>query len=441
MLASSCVTVVLQGALTSFARCPMYRPSTLAMILAGGRVDELGALTHYRPKAAVPFGGFARVIDFPLSNLLHSGIERIGILSQYRSYSLINHIGTGAAWDMVGRNRGISILPPFTDYENPYWYRGSADSVYQNLDYIQYYSPTVLLILSGDHIYQMDYRRLLSYHKERDADLTAAFIEVPLESASRFGVAEIADEGVEGGRVLSYEEKPAEPKGQWASLTVYCFKPAVLYEVLKQNQQTDSYEFGRDIIPMMMEQQMKVYGYKFRGYWGYTRTIEEYWQTSMDLLGPSPRINLEAWGIRTNLEHCNIADRMPVKIGPRGSLDNSMAYNGCIVEGTVRNSILFPGVHVAPGAEVHDSIVLFDNIIKQDARLHKVVSDVNTVFNRGVQIGKPEGEEEQQRVSVIGWNNNIPAGFCIGCGCSVAPRIPSEKWKNISGLSDGEELK
>jgi NDP-sugar pyrophosphorylase family protein len=218
------------------------------MILAGGRVDELGVLTHYRPKSAVPFGGFARVIDFPLSNLLHSGIERIAILSQYRSYSLINHIGTGAAWDMIGRNRGISILPPFKDYENPHWYRGSADAVYQNIDYMQYYGPSVILILSGDHIYQMDYRKMIRYHKEHDADLTAAFIQVPLESASRFGVAEIADDFEDGGRMLSYEEKPAEPKGRWASLTVFCFRPSVLFEALKKNQENTSYEFGRDII-------------------------------------------------------------------------------------------------------------------------------------------------------------------------------------------------
>lgn len=312
----------------------MYRPSTLAMILAGGRVDELGVLTHYRPKSAVPFGGFARVIDFPLSNLLHSGIERIAILSQYRSYSLINHIGTGAAWDMIGRNRGISILPPFKDYDNPHWYRGSADAVYQNLDYVRYYGASTILILSGDHIYQMDYRKMVRYHNEQDADLTAAFIEVPLSSASRFGVAEIADDSPDGGRMLSYEEKPAAPKSGWASLTVLCFRPNVLFDVLKQNQESESYEFGRDIIPLMMRQKYNVHGFKFRGYWGYTRTIDEYWQTSMDLLGTEPKIDLEAWGIRTNLAHRNIADRQPVKIGPRGQLENSMAYNGCIIEGT-----------------------------------------------------------------------------------------------------------
>jgi len=409
------------------------------MILAGGRVDELGVLTHYRPKSAVPFGGFARVIDFPLSNLLHSGIERIAILSQYRSYSLINHIGTGAAWDMIGRHRGISILPPFKDYENPHWYRGSADAVYQNLDYIRYYGPTVILVLSGDHIYQMDYREMIHYHSEHDADLTAAFIEVPIESATRFGVAEIADDCSQGGRMLSYEEKPAAPKSRWASLTVFCFRPSVLDEVLRKNQENSSYEFGRDIIPMMMARNYKVHGFKFKGYWGYTRTIDEYWQTSMDLLGPDPKIDMEAWGIRTNLAHRNIADRQPVKIGAQGSVDNSMVYNGCIIDGTVRNSILFPGVHVKAGAEIHDSILFFDNIVHQGVRLNRVVSDVNTVFNPEVRVGTPECEK-MSRVSVIGWNNSVPEGFRIGCGCTVAPRIPAEKWPAHT-LNDGEELK
>ncbi len=409
------------------------------MILAGGRVDELGVLTHYRPKSAVPFGGFARVIDFPLSNLLHSGIERIAILSQYRSYSLINHIGTGAAWDMIGRNRGISILPPFKDYDNPHWYRGSADAVYQNLDYIRYYGPSTILILSGDHIYQMDYRKMIRYHNEQDADLTAAFIQVPRASASRFGVAEIADEGEEGGRLLSYEEKPVAPRGDWASLTVLCFKPKVLMEALRQNQTGDSYEFGRDVIPMMMRQDRKVYGYKFRGYWGYTRTIDEYWDTSMDLLGPEPKIDLEAWGIRTNLAHRNIADRQPVKIGAEGILDNSMAYNGCTIHGVVRNSILFPGVHIMAGAEINDSILFFDNIVHSGARLNCIVSDVNTMFGKNVQIGAPKCET-LGRVTVVGWNNSVPEGFRIGCGCTVAPRIAPEKWARPA-MEDGEELK
>lgn len=417
----------------------MSKPSILAMILAGSRVGELGVLTHYRPKSAVPFGGFSRVIDFPLSNLLHSGVERIAILSQYHSYSLINHIGTGAAWDMIGRNRGISILPPFQDSDSPQWYRGSADAVYQNLDFIKYYDPSNLLILSGDHIYQMDYREMVQYHNDKKADVTAAFIKVPPESASRFGVAEIADDCSEGGRVLTYEEKPDQPKSNWASLTVYCFRPEVLYDVLRENQQNDSFEFGRDIIPLMMKRNYNVQGFKFDGYWGYTRTVDEYWQTSMDLLGPDPKIDMETWGVRTNLAHRNIAGRQPLKVGTSGSLENSMAYNGCIIEGTVRNSILFPGVRVEKGAEVVDSVLFFDNVVKAGAKLCRVVSDVNTTFGTNVQVGVP-GRSEPGSVTVIGWKNTVPAGTTIGSGCTVAPRIDEYRWPD-KALNDGEELK
>ncbi len=417
----------------------MFKPSTLAMILAGSRVDELGVLTHYRPKSAVPFGGFARVIDFPLSNLLHSGIELIAILSQYRSYSLINHLGTGAAWDMIGRNRGISILPPFKDYDSPHWYRGSADAVYQNLDFIQYHNPNDLLILSGDHVYQMDYRKMISYHNDNNADLTAAFTQVPLESAQRFGIAEISEDSAEGGKMLSYEEKPTSPKSRWASLTVFCFKPKALYEILRDNQKGESYEFGRDIIPMMMERNYNVHGYFFDGYWGYTRTVDEYYQTSMDLLGDRPRIDMEMMGVRTNLGHRNIVGRQPIKIGPQGNMQNSIAYNGCIIEGTVRNSILFPGVRVEKGAEVNDSVLFFDNVVQEGSRLNRVVSDVNTTFGNNVQVGALQ-QEALGQVSVIGWNNILPDNIQIGSGCTVAPRIDDSKWpKEI--LGDGEELK
>jgi len=419
----------------------MHKPATLAMILAGGRVDELGVLTHYRPKSAVPFGGFARVIDFPLSNLLHSRIERIAILSQYRSYSLINHIGTGSAWDMIGRHRGISILPPFKDYENPHWYRGSADAVYQNLDFIRYYDPPEILVLSGDHVYQMDYRRMIRYHRSRGADLTAAFIHVSLPEASRFGIAEIENDGGEGGRLLSYEEKPASPRGQWASLTVLCFKPQVLYEVLAVNQKksTGSYEFGRDIIPMMMAEGYRVYGYKFGGYWGYTRTVDEYWRTSMDLLGPDPKIDMEQWGLRTNLEHRDIRDCQPLIVGGHGRLDNSLAYNGVSVDGRVTNSILFPGVRVEAGAEIRDSVLFFNTVVREGARISKVVCDVNTTFGRDAKIGKNSADDTSGGITVIGWNNQVPASMVIGGGCTVYPRISADCWPD-QGLADGEVL-
>ncbi|HSH12996.1 MAG TPA: sugar phosphate nucleotidyltransferase, partial [Desulfurivibrionaceae bacterium] len=199
---------------------------TLAMILAGGRVDELNVLTYYRPKSAVPFGGLFRIIDFSLSNLMNSGLERAAILSQYRNFSHINHIGSGSAWDMIGRNRGISILPPFKGSEKSSWYRGSADAVAQNLDFVQYHRPEVILLLSGDHVYHMDYRRIIEYHRAREADLTIGFVQIAPEKGHRFGVASLDDEdGPLGGRVLDYLEKPSESEYKWASMTIFCFRP------------------------------------------------------------------------------------------------------------------------------------------------------------------------------------------------------------------------
>lgn len=399
------------------------------MVLAGGRVDELNVLTYYRPKSAVPFGGFARVIDFPLSNLMHSGLEQVAILSQFRSYSLINHIGSGLAWDMIGRYRGISILPPSTGHASSSWYRGSADSVYQNTDFIRYHDPEVVVVLSGDHIYRMNYQEVIDYHRQKDADLTIACVQVPKAGAHRFGLANIDDEdGDTGGRVVQYKEKPANPKFTWASMTIFCFKPQTLLATLEANAREDtSFEFGKDIIPRMMADQRRVYGYKFHGYWGYTRTVEEYWQTSMDLLGPRPKLDLEAWGIRTNLEHRGIRDYQPMKIGGRARVSDSLIYNGCVIEGTVERSVLFPGVHVKPGAVIRDSVLFFNNKVEGGAKLSKVVSDVNTTFGAGAVVGGgPTGADCE--ATVVGWNNHIPAGTVIGSDCTIYPHLKSEKF-------------
>jgi len=418
----------------------MFKTTTLAMILAGGRVDELGVLTHYRPKSAVPFGGFARVIDFALSNLMRSGIELVAILSQYRSFSLINHIGTGAAWDMIGRHRGISVLPPFKDFKGGEWYRGSADAVYQNLDFVRYHAPREILILSGDHVYQMDYAELIKYHEQKNADLTAAFIEVEHSEAHRFGIGEITFEDDRGGRLAHYEEKPKKPRGNLASLTVLCFRPEVLFEMLEENQKKGSYEFGRDIIPLMMERNFRVYGYRFRGYWGYTRTVDEYWRTSMDLLGKEPKINMEEWGLRSNLEHRGIRDCQPLKVGTTAILDNSMVYNGCHIEGTVRNSIIFPGVRVEKGAEVSDSVLFFNNIVQAGSRIIRTVSDVNTIFGQGCRIGGPKGDDGREDITVIGWNNHIPEKMQVGRGSIIYPHLAMDRWP-ADQVPDNEELR
>jgi glucose-1-phosphate adenylyltransferase len=420
----------------------MLKHSTLAMILAGSRVEDLNVLTYYRPKSAVPFGGFARVIDFPLSNLLHSGIEQIAILSQYRSYSLINHIGTGAAWDMIGRNRGVSILPPFKDnMDHADWYRGSADAVYKNLDFVKYNNPEEILILSGDHIYKMDYQDMIAYHHRKDADLTIACIRVEKDKAHRFGIAAIDDEdGEEGGKVTSYWEKPESPETDWASLTVLVFKPEVLYEVLSENQKSDSFEFGRDIIPSLMAKGSRVFGFKHRGYWGYTRTIEEYWQSNMDLLGENPVIDMEAWGLRTNMDHRGIKDAQPALVLEGAEISNSLVYNGCVVEGTVKNSILFPGVRVEKGAVVENSVLFFNNHIGANCSLNKVIADVNSVFGKGVCVG-PEPGVSAERVTVIGWNNEVPDGTTIAEGATVYPHLVADQWPDTKNVEAGEVLK
>ncbi|MEN8141241.1 MAG: sugar phosphate nucleotidyltransferase [Thermodesulfobacteriota bacterium] len=404
------------------------KPKTLAMILAGGRVDELNVLTCYRPKSAVPFGGFARVIDFPLSNLMNSGLEQVAILSQYRSFSLINHIGIGAAWDMLGRYRGVSILPPSTGYGNTSWYKGSADAVFQNADFIEYHDPQEVLIISGDHIYDMDYQKLIAYHREKDADLTIGCLQVDMAKAHRFGVADIDDEdGMVGGRVLQYKEKPSKPRFNWASMTVFCFKTKALLDVLTSNAREDeSFEFGRDIIPRMMFERRKVYGFKFHDYWAYSRTIEEYWQANMDLLGPDPKIDLARWGLRTNLEHRDIRDCQPLKVGNNAIIQDSLVYNGCQIEGDVKRSIIFPGVQVKKGAKVRDSVLFFNNVVGRDCRLDKVISDVNVTFGNETRIGET-GPSDDKEVTVLGWNNFFPDKTIIASDCTIYPQLSPEK--------------
>ena len=294
--------------------------NVLAMILAGGRVDELDVLTFLRPKSVLPFGALYRIIDFPMSNLMNSGIERVGILSQYRPFYLINHIANGHPWDMVGRNRFAVILPPFKGREASDWYKGTADAVYRNIDFIKMYNPDLVLILSGDHIYKMDYLDVINYHVEKKADLTIAFTPTPREGPGRFGQGLIEGQDPTGGRLVEYVEKPKKRVLDWASLTIYVFNQKVLLDALEENAGKDSHEFGKDIIPSLLGNS-RIFGYKHIGYWGYTRTLEEYWRTSMDLLGDRAQIDLKSWQIRTNLADREIRDRQPTIFGPASTVD------------------------------------------------------------------------------------------------------------------------
>ncbi len=399
----------------------------LAMVLAGGRVDELSVLTFYRPKSAVPFGGVYRVIDCSLSNLMNSGIENVGILSQYRSYSLINHIGQGASWDMVGRHRGVTMLPPFQGHSASDWYKGTADAVYQNLDFIDYHRPDLVMILSGDHVYGMDYQPMISYHLKKKADLTAAFVQVAPQEASRFGMGDIADETRAGGRLVGYREKAAETGLRWASMTIYVFRPEVLREVIEENAKGQSHEFGRDIIPGMLGH-YNLYGYKHGGYWNYSRKIEEYWQANMDTLGRKPRIPLREWMLRTNLDHQGIRERQPAIVGKNAVLTNTAFYNGCRIEGRVENSVLFPGVKIARGATVRNSVLFFDTKVEEGAFMDRVISDVEVVVGAGTAVGRSEESGRSGPITVIGRSTHVPSKLVIGQGCTIYPDLKPEQF-------------
>lgn len=367
----------------------------LAMILAGGRVDELGSLTIYRPKSVVPFGGMYRIIDFPLSNLLHSGITRVGVLGQYHSASLIRHIGNGAAWDFVGRNRGAFFLPPFKGEKNQNWYSGTADAIAQNIYFIKENSPDLVLILSGDHVYKMNYQDLIDFHEVQKADMTAVFKTTKTNHTSRFGQALFEQEDEIGGRIIEYHEKPIKQLSPWVSLTIYLFDTNILLDVLNKTYKENNYHIGKDIIPKMLKN-YRVYGYKFKGYWGYTQTVDEYWQTNMDILDKPNELPLRDWQIRTNLEHRNLRDRVPIQIGSHAEISNSLINSGCIINGKVDHSILFSGVEIEKGAEVKDSIVMFDSKIGKNMKINRTIvnTDLNINDNTTIGIGKTTGMKD-----------------------------------------------
>lgn len=420
----------------------------LAMILAGGRVDELSVLTLYRPKSALPFGGLYRVIDFPLSNLEHSGIEKVGVLSQYRSDSLLSHIGSGAAWDMVGSRRGIHLLPPMKGTVSSDWYKGTADAVYQNKDFIFRNQPDYVLVLSGDHVYKMDYGEMLAFHQAMKADVTVAFVRPEDRGMERFGQGVMEEGREQGGRLLRYVEKPSQPISEWASMTVYLFSADALHFVLDEMMKPPSTEhFGRDILPVLLDRK-RVFGYKFHGAWAYSRTIDEYWAANMSLLQDRPALDIDRWQVRTNLDNERVRDRAPAVIGAGAQVRNSRIHHGCVVEGTVVNSILFPGVKVAAGSMVKDSILFYDTRVAAHARVTKVITDVEVTIGAQAVVGgarRPGANKEypdllSSGITLVGRNTVIPVRAQIGANCII---YPNKREQDFSGkmIAGGRTLK
>lgn len=393
--------------------------NVLALVLAGGRVDDLGVLTFFRPKSAMPFGGLYRIIDFAMSNLMHSGIEKVGILSQYKPFYLMEHIGNGGSWDMTGRDRFVTILPPFKGLGTSDWYKGTADAVYQNIDFLSMHRPDIILIISGDHIYKMDYREIIRFHLENDADLTVACTKVPSKGAHRFGLAYIKEGDVQGGKILDYTEKSDKPQFEWASLTINVFTPYALFEALEANVKEDSHEFGRDIIPFLLAGNYKVYGYKHYDYWGYTRTPEEYWQTNMDLLGDPPKIDIASWQICTNPSRLQIRDRQPALIKESSMIEDSLLYSGCEIKGKVVGSILFPGVKVDSGSVVENSILFSNTVVKRNARVVRTITDENVTVGTEAEIG----DDTHDDLTIIGTGTRVAKETKISSGVTVYPNL------------------
>ena len=412
--------------------------SVLTLILAGGEGERLSILSQVRAKPGVPFGGKYRIIDFALSNTVNSGLTDVGILTQYAPRSLIDHIGVGRPWDLDRSRGGAALLQPFIGRGRARdWYRGTADAVLQNIDFITDRSPELVLVLAGDHVYKMDYRPFIELHREKQAELTCAVRRVPIEEAHRFGIMDVADDG----RVTDFIEKPAKPPSNLVSMGVYVFGWPALRDALG----SDRVDFGRHVLPWMVERGRSVFGYEFGGYWQDVGTVESYWRTSLDLLTDEPGIELNdlGWLIYTKSE-----ERPPARIGPAATVSRSMISHGCVIDGTVEHSVLSPGVRVAAGATVRDSIVMFDAVIEADVVLDRAILDKECRIGAGARIGvgsdlRPNRDEPERLyagITLVGKKARVPGGVEIGRNCRIDPGVTERDFGRRRRIRSGETV-
>lgn len=378
----------------------------VAMLLAGGQGSRLYALTEKTAKPAVSFGGKYRIIDFPLSNCVNSGLDTVGVLTQYQPLVLNDYIGNGLPWDLDRAWGGVKILPPYQGKKGADWYKGTANAIYQNLEFIERYDPADVLILSGDHIYKMDYAKMLAYHKQKQADCTIAVIDVPLKEASRFGIMRTEEDG----RILQFTEKPKIPDSTQASMGIYIFSKEVLIRYLQADaaDPASANDFGKNIIPAMLRDGARMYAYPFDGYWKDVGTVTSLWEANMDLLGEEPRLRLndEAWRIYSRHEA-----HAPQLVGTEATVVNSSVTEGCEIYGTVQNSVLGGGVFVGKHAVVSDSVIMENAVIEEGAQIRYAMVDTNCRIGADCRIGKER--EQAKGITVIGAEIRIPAGMVV----------------------------
>ena len=369
----------------------------VAMLLAGGQGTRLQVLTKDMAKPAVPFGGKYRIIDFPLSNCANSGISTVGVLTQFMPLELNSYMGNGNPWDLDRVDGGLTILPPYTAGKTGEWYKGTANAIYQNIKYIEQYNPEYVLILSGDHIYKMNYNKMLEFHKEKGADLTVAHIDVPLEEASRFGILNTDDDL----RIVEFLEKPKNPVSTKASMGIYIFNWKVLKEYLIRDEENPESEkdFGKNIIPMLLEEDRKIYAFPFAGYWKDVGTIESLWEANMDLIKRKEDFNIsdKTWKIYYRHE-----GRLPQYIGESAEVTESMISDGTIVLGKVHESIVSSGVSIGKNSKVLGSIIMQNAVIEEGATVVNSIIAEGTVVKSGVTVGHEEIVPGQDMITVIG---------------------------------------
>lgn len=389
------------------------------MLLAGGQGSRLGILTQKIAKPAVPYGGKYRIIDFPLSNCVNSGIYTVGVLTQYQPLELNDYIGNGQPWDLDRSNGGVHILSPYQQIKGTEWYKGTANAIYQNINFIERYNPEYVLILSGDHIYKMDYSKMLEYHKEKNADCTIAMLEVPWDEASRFGLMLVNDDG----SISEFEEKPKNPRSNKASMGVYVFTWEKLRKYLIEDEadENSSNDFGKNVIPAMHSNGERMFAYQFDGYWKDVGTINSLWDANLDLLNPKVDLNLDddSWKI-----YSKSPVAPPHYVGKNAKVENSMITEGCEIDGSLDFSVLFANVTVEEGANVKYSIVMPGTVIKKGATVQYSIVAENAVIEEGAVVGSsPESMKniDDWGVAVVG------NGVHIGKGAVVEPKAMIDK--------------